>query len=114
MNSPIAQACKAGYDPTRHCCVIACVAGRVVECLRHDDRLCEWCRRFAAMKENMRREKKMENNNLVAEGMTLRDWFAGQALAGMLAYPESSGTIEAFAKYAYQYADAMMAERGKR
>lgn len=49
------------------------------------------------------------------DGMTLRDWFAGQALAGMMAgkvweslvirdYPEAE---------AYRMADAMLAERNK-
>jgi hypothetical protein len=44
-------------------------------------------------------------------GMTLRDWFAGQAIAtvatNVTGYPEVS------AKYAYQVADAMMKEREK-
>lgn len=41
-------------------------------------------------------------------GMTLRDWFAGQALAGLVA-TEGDGA----AKYAYFMADAMLAERSK-
>ena len=44
------------------------------------------------------------------EGMSLRDWFAGQALAGMLANPDNHVT----AATAYDFADAMLAERGKR
>lgn len=48
------------------------------------------------------------------EGMTLRDWFAGKALQGLLA--QSQGTaiaspIEAAAVYAYAMADAMLAAR---
>lgn len=54
-------------------------------------------------------------------GMTLRDYMAGQALAGMLAYSGGEGTgsfhsnssFEGNAKYAYQQADAMMKARGK-
>ena len=46
-------------------------------------------------------------------GMSLRDYFAGQALAGLLACPETSGGEEAFALNAYKYADAMLAERQK-
>jgi len=45
-------------------------------------------------------------------GMTLRDWFAGQALHVLL----SEGTKPAgkiAAAYAYEYADAMIAERSK-
>jgi hypothetical protein len=47
-------------------------------------------------------------------GMTLRDWFAGQALAGYLAAnPEPElGSMNA-AGAAYRYADAMLIERAK-
>lgn len=50
------------------------------------------------------------------EGMTLLDWFAGQALAGMLAngQPESLGLVHATAVTAYILADAMMKERETR
>lgn len=44
-------------------------------------------------------------------GMTLRDYFAGQALAGILA--RSSYKAQSAALFAYQYADAMLAEREK-
>jgi hypothetical protein len=49
-------------------------------------------------------------------GMTLRDWFAGQALAGICAplYDDESPTIwkhREFAKGAYMFADAMLAAR---
>lgn len=44
-------------------------------------------------------------------GMSLRDWFAGQALAGIVAFampaPENAKEL------AYQYADALLAERKK-
>jgi hypothetical protein len=63
-------------------------------------------------------------------GMTLRDWFAGQALSGSLASqnPESYWAFKTFpedvmgsdspekkgiAKLCYELADAMMAERSK-
>ena len=46
-------------------------------------------------------------------GMSLRDYFAGQALAGLMADPNAEGTPEAFARIAYQIADAMIAERNK-
>jgi len=68
-------------------------------------------------------------------GMSLRDWFAGQALVGLIAKSEamSNGgnkvtdtpvghvisheavleTIESKARGAYLYADAMLAERAK-
>ena len=46
-------------------------------------------------------------------GMSLRDWFAGQALSGLLADPEMNAPPEPVAKVAYSYADAMLAERAK-
>lgn len=51
------------------------------------------------------------------EGMSLRDWFAGQALAGLLANPTAAiGTVneegvEYVARAAGLYADAMLAAR---
>jgi len=49
------------------------------------------------------------------DGMTLRDWFAGQALSGMLAYGGSikgdyhtNASFEAAALDAYVWADAMI------
>ncbi len=58
------------------------------------------------------------------DGMSLRDWFAGQTLAGMLAHPQadyapfgnpSSGIAgtDMLAREAYRLADAMLAERSK-
>lgn len=53
-------------------------------------------------------------------GMTLRDWFAGQALAGVIANPDASpmcigagfhGSKAMIAEYAYAAADAMIAAR---
>jgi hypothetical protein len=50
-------------------------------------------------------------------GMTLRDWFAGQALSGFVAHPsikldEEDVGVE-LARAAYAFADAMLAERSK-
>jgi hypothetical protein len=44
------------------------------------------------------------------EGMSLRDWFAGQALVGLLSScdDQSRGTIESFVEYTYEIADAML------
>jgi len=53
-------------------------------------------------------------------GMSLRDYFAGQALAGLLAMPREplkvptlDAGLEVFALSAYRMADAMLAEREK-
>lgn len=46
-------------------------------------------------------------------GMTLRDWFAGQALAGMMASGSTGLGYPRMADDAYEVADAMLAERSK-
>jgi hypothetical protein len=49
-------------------------------------------------------------------GMTLRDWFAGMILSGILAGREQEYGIEDhedIAEYAYKMADAMLKERNK-
>ena len=45
-----------------------------------------------------------------AEGMTLRDWFAGQALVGLMAMPQ---VVLEPAKDAYRIADEMLRESGR-
>ena len=59
-----------------------------------------------------------QNGHYFEPGMTLRDWFAGQALSGMMAYQNPSrGDFhtncddETISKCAYSYADAMIAAR---
>ena len=50
----------------------------------------------------------------VQPGMSLRDWFAAHALAGMLANPSHEGLpAEDWAHDAYMHADAMLAARAK-
>lgn len=45
-------------------------------------------------------------------GMSLRDWFAGQALAGKCAFPADSGIVaDKLVAEAYIIADAMIAAR---
>lgn len=48
------------------------------------------------------------------DGMTLRDWFAGQALTGLLAGREPNNTYPAehLAKISYALSDAMLEARG--
>lgn len=46
-------------------------------------------------------------------GMSLRDYFAAAALQGMLADHETNPTPERAASLAYEFADAMLAERAK-
>jgi hypothetical protein len=50
------------------------------------------------------------NPSYSAPGMTLRDWFAGQALQGLLASTKTSDGL-AIAKDAYILADAMLEAR---
>lgn len=59
--------------------------------------------------------------NMPFGGMSLRDWFAGQVLNGLLSdsdeRPENDETLEDFAESiaagAYQMADAMLKARGE-
>lgn len=47
-------------------------------------------------------------------GMSLRDWFAGRAMGGLVAYPGRVGEVnepEHFARWSYAIADAMLAAR---
>lgn len=46
-------------------------------------------------------------------GMTLREWFAGQALAGILANSNRDGSTKEYAHDAYEQADAMLAARNE-
>jgi hypothetical protein len=58
-------------------------------------------------------ENRLSNGTYCNEGMSLRDWFAGQALSGQLAnrYQDQYGEGQQ-ARRAYEYADAMIAARG--
>ena len=51
------------------------------------------------------------------DGMTLRDWFAGQALAGMATVTNDHDQLSWFQKHgaqaAFKAADAMLAARSK-
>jgi hypothetical protein len=46
------------------------------------------------------------------DGMTLRDYFAGQALAGILSNNSAYSDPETHARLAYSHADAMLKARG--
>jgi len=47
-------------------------------------------------------------------GMTLRDWFAGQVLAGrVVGIALHAERMEGLARQVYELADAMLAERAK-
>ena len=53
------------------------------------------------------------NATNLAKGMSLRDYFAGQALAGICAHFDNRGlTPENMGRVAYEAADAMIAAQG--
>jgi len=47
-----------------------------------------------------------------SNGMTLRQWYAGMALQGMVSNPEYQGNFAEMAESAFRFADAMV-KRGK-
>lgn len=48
-----------------------------------------------------------------SKGMTLRDYFAGQALAGIAADPDVDISTDERARWSYRMADAMLKARGE-
>ena len=46
-------------------------------------------------------------------GMTLRDYFAGQALTGLITHHQCYESSEKTACWAYEFADAMIKERNQ-
>lgn len=52
----------------------------------------------------------VRESGFVQYGMTMRDWFAGQALSGLIGLA-SDADDKGIAHDAYLYADAMLAER---
>lgn len=46
-------------------------------------------------------------------GLSLRDWFAGHALAGLIAQTTKADLAEEFSRQAYVAADAMLEARKK-
>lgn len=74
---------------------------------------------FPGYKEDIvLRDERYEDIERPMGGMSLRDYFAGQALAGMLAkgtdgqFSKPEGVARA-ALWSYEYADAMLKERSK-
>lgn len=56
-------------------------------------------------------EREVSVRQYAEPGMSLRDWFAGQALTGLSS--KNGSVSETTARIAYRYADAMLAERNK-
>ena len=48
------------------------------------------------------------SDGLKHDGMSLRDWFAGQAISGIWADGELKGSYDDLAELAYEQADAML------
>ena len=46
-------------------------------------------------------------------GMSLRAWFAGMAMQGLITNPDTVSEVEIVAKFSIQYADALIAELEK-
>ena len=55
-----------------------------------------------------------ESISIDCSGMDLRDYFAAKCLQGMAIFGPSSMVLEETAKFAYEYADAMMEARVKK
>lgn len=56
-------------------------------------------------------------HHVFCAGMSLRDWFAGQALSGLLSHPKCGDVSNIFrivAMESYKVADAMIAARNQR
>lgn len=54
------------------------------------------------------------SDDLCATGMGLRDYFAAAALQGLSANPNYESSVQGAARFAYNQADAMLAERAAR
>lgn len=54
------------------------------------------------------------NGGAVHDGMSLRDWFAGQSLAGCMADYNIGDTFQDVARTCYEISDAMLKERERR
>jgi hypothetical protein len=68
------------------------------------------------MRDHMREPHRFTHDYQTVGGMTLRDWFAGQALAllGGRSWGHVEGDkVETWASAAYTLADAMLTERSK-
>ena len=64
------------------------------------------------LEEAERKLKEAVSPTAAFPGMSLRDWFAGMALQSIVLSHDSSG-VDVVATTAYQYADAMLAERSR-
>jgi hypothetical protein len=75
---------------------------------------------FPVLKYEYKATGNLHPSPTVQSGMSLRDWFAGMALQGLIAsqssdtgYSTTPATQKNVAKEAYSHADAMLAEREK-
>jgi len=49
----------------------------------------------------------------MTQGMTRRQWLVGMALQGLVACSNAEGTLSQFARYAHEYADAILEHEQK-
>jgi len=68
---------------------------------------------IVVMGDSHNKETREKLREILAEGkeLSMRDWFAGQYLAGLAANDKAIGTPFEWAQEAYAQADAMLAER---
>ncbi len=73
------------------------------------------CSEAAVRAEVINTRGNLQINQADQMGMTLRDWFAGQALAGLIGCHVQAGTKygPSVCEEAYLMADAMLSERAK-
>ena len=71
------------------------------------EEIAEWRKKEEEQRKAYKEQQRKQARN------ELRDRFAMAALTGLLACPNSDGTQYDYAKWVYQYADAMLKARGE-
>jgi len=56
----------------------------------------------------------IQHDSYFQTGMSLRDWFAGMAMQGMMSNHQIVTPVEIIARHSFDVADAMLKEKAKR